>query len=81
MSWKHERRWTTVVRSAPRRLSEAELLALPVGSVRDFDLAGVRVRASKATAERWQVHSAGIDGQRLADLLSRDCERRTGSRS
>ena len=59
-------------------LGETDLRRLPIGAVREFDLDGLRVRATRHHEDRWQVHSGTVDVERLAGLASRQCVKREG---
>lgn len=79
MSWGREHRWVTPHGSPALRLDEAGLRRLPLGTVREFDLAGVRVSATRHHEDRWQLHSGAVSLEVLAGFESRAKVERAGS--
>lgn len=73
---------TTMPDDPYRPLSEHELDALPVGTVRNWDLAGVRVTLQKQGDGRWQVRARGdVPSYVLARLKSRPAGRVSAPRA
>lgn len=78
MSWGKERVWTTRRDDPLVTLDETGLRRLPIGSVREFTIGGVRVRASKHHPDRWMIHSGKVPVAALAGVESRRCVERVG---